>query len=116
MSGVQLNGNGAVPQPQTLLEEIIQIQSENVSISGGLQRNRITQKKQATLSYDMLAPSDYRTLLTIFTTGSGIGYYNDLSAYTNGIFTFSGLPYFTEAEYVPGASLYKPFQVRIREQ
>lgn len=114
--GISINGDSTVPQPTILLEELPQIQSENMSINGSLQRNRINQKKQATLSYQMLSPTDYQNLISKFTTGSGIGYYNDKSNYTGGILTFSGLPYFNEAEYVPGSSLYRDFKVRIREQ
>ncbi len=113
---VWLSGNSNVPQPQTLMEELVQIQSENMSINGSMQRNKIGQKKQATLSYDMLSPSDYQTLITQFTTGSGLYYLNDLSNYTGGTFAFSGLAYFTEGQYVAGSSLYRPFSVRIREQ
>lgn len=116
MSGIQINSDATVPQPTTLLEELLQIQSENESIAGNQQRNRIGQKKQATLSYDMLSVSQYQNLISKFTTGSGVVYYNDLSNYAGGIFTFSGLPFFQESEYVPGASLYRGFQVRIREQ
>lgn len=114
--GVQINSDSTVPQPTTLKEELVQIQSENMSISGSVQRNRVGQKKQSTMTYEDLSPSQYQSLISKFTTGSGVVYYNDQSNYAGGIFTFSGLPYFEEAEYVPGASLYRPFTVRIREQ
>lgn len=97
------------------MEELVQIQSENVSISGGLQRSKIGQKKQATMQYAYLSPADYQNLINKFTTGSGLYYSNNASNYAGGVFAFSGLPYFSEASYVPGASLYRPFQVRIRE-
>lgn len=115
---ISINGDSTVPQPQTLLELPVQIQSENTSIAGSVQRNRIGQKKQATLTYEDIAAADYRKLMTYFTTGSGVIYYNDQSAEAaNGIYTFSGLPYFDGGEYVPGASLLKTtFTVRIREQ
>lgn len=114
--GVSISGNSGIPQPTILTEELVQIQAENFSISGAVQRNRIGQKKQATMQYDWLQPSDYQTLIAAFTTGSGIFYRNDQSNYSGGIFTFSGLPYFDESEYIPGASLYRQFKVRIREQ
>jgi hypothetical protein len=113
---IQLNGDSTVPQPSFLLEELVQIQSDNMSINGGMQRNRINQKKQATLTYQQLSPAQYQSLIAKVTTGSGISYYNDQSNYAGGIFTFSGLPYFNEAEYVQGASLYRDFKVRLREQ
>lgn len=110
-----LSGDATVPQPVDLLEELIQIQSENTSISGSLQRSKINQKKQVTMQYDMLSPADYQNLISKFTTGSGLYYSNNQSNYSGGIFAFSGLPYFSESSYVPGASLYRPFQVKIRE-
>lgn len=107
-----------VPQPTILNEMPVQIQSENESIAGNIQRNRIGQKKQATLTYQDLSAPDYRTLMGFFTTGSGVIYYNDQSSETaNGIYTFSGIAYFDVGDYVPGSSLLKDsFKVRIREQ
>lgn len=113
---VKINGDSSYPQPTTLKEELVQIQSENQSIAGNLQRNRIGQKKQATMTHDMIAPADYQNAIAKYTSGSGVSYYNDQSNYTGGIFTFSGLPYFTEDDYVPGSSLYRKFTVRITEQ
>lgn len=115
---ISINGDSTVPQPQTLQELPVQIQSENTSIAGNLQRNRIGQKKQATLTYEEISASDYRKLMSYFTTGSGVIYYNDQSAEAaNGIYTFSGLAYFDGGEYVPGSSLLKQsFTVRLREQ
>lgn len=113
---VSINGDSTYPQPTTLQEELVQIQSENKSIAGNLQRNRIGQKKQATLTHDMLAPADYQNAIAKFTTGSGVSYVNDQSNYTGGVFSFSGLPYFTEDVYVPGSSLYRKLVVKITEQ
>lgn len=113
---ISINGDSTVPQPTILTEELTQIQSENYSIAGAVQRNRIGQKKQATLEYDLLSPSQYQSLISKFTTGSGIYYSNDASNYSGGTLTFSGLPFFNEPAYVPGASLYRGFQVKIREQ
>lgn len=113
---VRINGDSSIPQPSNLAERLVQIQSENESIGGSVQRNRIGQKKEAILSYEMLSPTEYQALIAKVTTGSGVGYVNDQSNYAGGVFSFSGLPYFQEDEYVPGASLNRPFVVRIREQ
>lgn len=110
---IYINNSILSNQPSSLLEELLQIQSDNEAINGGLQRNKSGQKKQSTMQFTNLSPSDYQTLVNYFTTGSGVIYYNDQSSY--GIFTFSGLPYFDEAQYVKGASLYRPLRVRIRE-
>lgn len=112
---ISISGDATVPQPVDLLEELLQIQSENISISGAVQRSKIAQKKQATMQYAYLSPTDYQNLIAKFTSGSGVFYSNSQSNYAGGVFAFSGLPYFTEASYVPGASLYRPFQVKIRE-
>lgn len=114
--GVSISGDSTIPQPSQLLEELLQIQGDNTSINGALQRNRLGQKKQATLTYTYLTPAQYQALIAKFTTGSGVYYSNDASDYAGGIFAFSGLPFFSESPYVQGASLYRPLQVRIREQ
>ena len=112
---ITINGDAATPQPILLLEELIQVQSDNISIMGGLQRSKINQKKQATLNFDALSVSDYQNLISKFTTGSGLSYLNTLSDYAGGQLSFNGLPFFNEAPYEPGASLYRPFVVRIKE-
>lgn len=112
---VKFNGV-LVPQPTVLTERLVQVQSENYSINGSLQRNRIGQKKEAALEYTYLTPSGYQQLIGYVTTGSGFSYSNDASNYTGGLFTFSGLPFFEESDYVRGGSLYRKLKVRIREQ
>jgi len=102
-------------QPTTLTEEYLQIQTDQMSINGSMTRNRIGSKKQATMEFPIVQPSDYQTILGYFTTGSGIFYKNDQSNYIGGILTMSGLPSFSEGEYVAGASLYRPIKVVIRE-
>jgi hypothetical protein len=113
---ITINGDANTPQPSILKEELIQVQSENTAIDGSLQRNRIGQKYQATLTYDILSTGQYQSLIAYFTTGSGVSYSNNQSDYAGGVFAFSGLPYFTEKEYVPGSSLFRPLEVRIRQQ
>lgn len=112
---IYINGTVAPFQPSALTEEILQIQADNQSINGSMQRNKIGQKKQATLLFQQCNPTQYQNLLVYFTTGSGVTYLNDQSNYAGGLFTFSGLPAFAESQYVTGASLLRDFQVRIRE-
>jgi hypothetical protein len=78
-------------------------------------RNRLGQKKACDMTFAILQPSDYQTLISNFTTGSGVIYLNDQSDYSGGSFTFNGLPTFQESEYVQGGSLYRAFQVTLRE-
>ena len=102
-------------QPTLLAEELLQIQTDQISIAGAMTRNRIGSKKQSTMTFPIMQPSDYQALLTNFSTGSGVYYYNDQSNYTGSTLAMSGLPSFTESEYIPGSSLYRPFKVVIRE-
>lgn len=115
MSNIEINGTPLPQQPSTVLEEYLQIQTEQTSINGGMQRNKIGQKKQATLTFKDISTSSYQTMVNLFSTGSGVFYRNPLSGYAGGVLTFSGLPFFEESPYEPGASLYRPFHVRIRE-
>ena len=112
---IQINGDPNTPQPSTLLEEILQIQTDNTAIDGSMQRNKINQKLQATLTYEMISPAGYQSLVNYYTSGSGVNYYNNQSDYAGGVFSFAGLPTFTESEYVTGSSLYRAFQVKIRQ-
>lgn len=115
MSNIQINSVEVLQQPSSVLEEYIQIQTEQTSINGGMQRNKISQKKQSTLIFRDISVAAYQSLLSSFSTGSGVYYYNPLSAQPGGVFTFSGLPFFENSPYEPGASLLQPFKVRIRE-
>jgi hypothetical protein len=112
---IYINGNALNIQPTILLEELLQIQTDQVSINGSMTRNRIGMKKRSTMEFTIMSPSDYQTLIGYFSTGSGIYYSNDTSSYTGGVLSFSGLPNFEEGEYVPGSTLYRPLKVVIRE-
>ena len=67
--------NQTVVQPSMLTEKPLQIQTDTFSIAGGMQRNRIGQKKMALLEWDDISPAQYQTLYNIFTTGSGFSLY-----------------------------------------
>jgi hypothetical protein len=112
---VYINGTILPVQPAALTEELLQIQTDQMSINGSMTRNRIGQKKQATMEFPILQPSDYQTMVNYFTTGSGVYYSNDQSNYTGNVLAMSGLPSFVEDQYVAGSSLYRPFKVVIRE-
>lgn len=111
---ITINGVTIV-QPTVLNEEDLQIQTDTESIAGSQQRNKVGQKKQATLQWSYLSPADYQLLKSQFTTGSSIAYYNDQSNTAGGIYSFNGLPTFQEQPYVAGASLYRELQAKIRE-
>lgn len=110
---ISINNSALPVQPTVLIEKNVQIQTDQTSINGSMTRNRIGQKKSVYMGFAIMSPNDYQTTVNYFTTGSGIYYSNDQSSY--GTYTFSGLPLYDEDEYVPGASLFRPLQVTIRE-
>ena len=112
---VAINNNALPTQPTMVKEEYIQIQSEQMALDGSMTRNKLGQKRQASISIPYMSPSDYQTALAYFTTGSGVYYSNDKSNYTGGVFAFSGLPFFSESEYVQGGTLFRALDIRIRE-
>ena len=112
---VSINNSALPNQPSVLKESLLQIQTDQESINGSMTRNRIGQKKLVDLTFAIMSPSNYATYIGYFTTGSGVYYYNNASDYTGGTFAMSGLPSFQESEYVQGGSLYRAFQVTIRE-
>lgn len=112
---IYIGGQLLGTQPSDLNEESLPIQTDKEAIDGTMRRYHVNQKKRATMVFPYMPPADYQSLISKFTTGSGVYYYNDQSNYTNGVFSFSGLPSYSESSYVPGASLYRPFSVVIRE-
>jgi hypothetical protein len=113
---IYINGSVLGTQPSILNEEDMPLQTDQEAIDGTTRRNKNGQKKRSTMHFPDMPPADYRNLKNQFVTGSGVIYYNDASNETpTGIFTFSGLPTYTENPYLPGASLYRDFDVVIRE-
>lgn len=112
---VSINNSALNNQPATLKESLLQIQTDQISLNGSMTRNRIGQKKIAEMQFTIISPADYQGLIANFTTGSGVYYSNNASDYAGSVFSFSGLPTFSESEYVQGGSLYRAFQVTIRE-
>lgn len=112
---VYINNSALPQQPTLLLEEYLQIQSEQMSLDGSMSRNKIGQKRQVTMEIPFMSPANYQGALSNFITGSGVYYSNDKSNYTGGVFAFSGLPFFEESEYVQGGTLFRALKVRIRE-
>jgi hypothetical protein len=121
LSPIEINHSAISPQPTSLREYSIQIQTDQESIDGSIQRNKVRstnnpdgQKFAAELTWDLIQPSDYQTLNNQFVTGSGIYYHNPASKY--GTLSFSGMPFIEdESEYVRGESLLSSYKVRIRE-
>lgn len=103
-------------QPSQLEEDPVPIQQDIQSLDGSTQRNFIGLKYQVKMSFINLTISGYQQLIGMMTTGSGVTYYNDLSAEkANGILTFSGVASFTKYPYVAGSSLYQQLDVLVRQ-
>lgn len=113
---VTINSNNSTPQPTTLKEEYVQIQTDQIAINGAMQRTYYGEKQQATLQWDWLSPTDYQTLLGFFRGGGTVTYSNTSSDVSSGVFSFTGLPIFTEAEYIQGGTLYRKISAVIRQQ
>lgn len=108
----------AIVQPSAdggVKEELKQIMHDRMLTNGTLVRNFFGIKKQATLTWNYLAPADYQTLIAFFTSGSAVTYTNSTSSYSGGSFTFSGLPLHSEDIYLPGNSLLRKLTVVIQE-
>jgi hypothetical protein len=116
---ILINSDAATPQPNgkpALIEGKEQIQSDNRSINGSRQRNRLGEKKWARLTWEALLPSDYQTLIDYFTSGTAVTYSNSASVYAGGTFSFTGLPdQPEEGEYWRGSTLIRSMSVTIRE-
>lgn len=112
---VTINSDANTPQPSSLKEELVQIQTDTIAIDGSTQRNRIGQKYQATCSWDWLTPAQYQLLIGYFTSGATVTYNNTLSDYAGGTFSFTGFPSFTESQYINGGSLYRKLDAVIRQ-
>lgn len=112
---ISINNNALPTQPTMVMEEYLQIQSEQIALDGSMSRNKIGQKRQATIEIPYMSPVDYQTALAYFITGSGVYYSNNTSNYAGGTFAFSGLPFFSESEYVQGGTLFRTLKVRVRE-
>ena len=108
--------NTVVPYPSMLREEVIPIQTDQYSANGRISRKKLAQKWQATATWEDISPDQYRAIRDLIITGSGIYYYNDLSAENaNNILAFSGMPFMEQGDYVKGASLNKTIRARFRE-
>ena len=120
LSPILLN-NVLVKQPTTARDYRINIQTENTSLDGSMQRNRVISsnnpigyKYAVDLQWNDLSVSDFQTILSIITLGSGITYSNPNSKY--GSLTYSGLPFVTEPNpYQAGDSLLSTLQLSIRQ-
>ena len=111
MAIIALNGNGNIPQPSGLKEELKQKVVDRTSIKGVMHRYWEAQKKQATMKFSMINNSQYTTLMSSFANGGyPVTYYN----YSNG-FSFTGFATVAEAEYLQGSSLLRDMDVTIVE-
>lgn len=104
-----------IKQPSSLAESDIQIQTDNESIDGSLQRNRLGQKKSVSMSWQYLTPAEFQTLVGYFSSGNEVIYNNTESNRSGGSYGFTGLPNYKEGEYLRGGSKLVTLDVTIRE-
>lgn len=112
---ITLNGI-TTAQPTDITEERLQIQHDNESLDGSLQRDYLGEKMQSTLVWQRLKLADYQQLIALFTGGAAaVAYTNTLSNYAGGTLSFTGLATVKESSYVRGATGLRPLQVVIRQ-
>lgn len=120
LSPITINGQ-TIKQPTTARDYRIKIQTENTSLDGTTQRNRVISannpvgyKYAADLEWQDIGGADYTTLLGLFQSGSGVVYNNPATKY--GALTYSGLPYDDDPDpYIAGDSLLSTYKVTIRQ-
>lgn len=122
ISPITVNSGTLARQPSKLREWREYIQTDRIAIDGAIQRNRIRTasnplgfKYNVEMTFENLNSSDYQSIDALFTSGSGVNYYNPSSG-KFGILSFSGLPFpEEEGEYSPGDSLQADYKVKIRQ-
>lgn len=121
VSPITVNSGTLPRQPSKLKEWREYIQTDKFAIDGAIQRNRIRTasnplgfKYNAEMIFENITSSEFQSLDSYFTAGSGVNYYNPSSKY--GVLSFSGLPYPDETDdYSPGDSLLTTYKVKIRQ-
>jgi hypothetical protein len=114
--GILLNSTlTAQPRADGVKEELLQIYHDRMRVDGSLQRNFFGVKKQVTLTWPPLQPSDFQQLIAMFTSGHTVNYNNTNSGYGSGGMNFVGLPMHSEDAYIPGGSLLRTLTVTIRQ-
>lgn len=111
---ITINGQD-IRQPATLNEYEVPIQSTAEAIDGSRQRDKRGDKVEVEMSWTWLRPAEYRELMDLFRSGDPVTYENPDSTIRVGTLSFSGLPEYTEDDYLPGSSRVKPLSVTIRE-
>jgi len=119
---ITVNSGTLVRQPSKLREWREYVQSDRIAIDGAIQRNRIRTasnplgfKYNVEMIFENLDSTDYQAIDALFTSGSGVNYYNPSSG-KFGTLSFSGLPFpEEEGEYSSGDSLQADYKVKIRQ-
>lgn len=112
---ISINGNSNIKQPTDVNEEPEQIQTDQMSVDGSMQRNRLGKKRRVVLKWNHLKPAEFQQLMTYFESGAAITYSNDQSNVAGGVLAFTGLPTFDQGNYYRGTTLMVPLSVTIRE-
>jgi len=89
----------AIPQPNTVRENPDQVQTDQVSISGSRQRDRMGKKNKVDLTWNFLTRTQAAALVEMFETGTVV-YYNSLSSDPTGELAFTGLATYEQDAYL----------------
>ena len=112
---ISINGDSTIKQPTDVNENPDAIQTDQMSIAGNMQRNRLGKKNRVVLTWPYLKPAEYQALIAYFDSGNSIVYNNDNSNRAGGTLTFTGLPEYDQGNYYRGQTFMVPLTVTIRE-
>ncbi len=112
---IYINGVSVVRQPDYngVNENPEQIQTDQYSIDGSMQRDNMGKKNRVTLKWSQLPLAVYQTLIAAFDAGV-VTYKNTSSNVAGGVLEFDGLATYEQQEFT-GPTLNVPFEVTIRE-
>lgn len=114
---IQINSLDIPVEPTTLNEYYEKIETDNVSLSGAMQRNRRNKKKVVEMGFTLLTPAEYNALLALFEDGDAVDYANPESNRAAFQTDDEYLPTITnEGEYVKGGDFKREsLNVTLRE-
>jgi len=112
---IVINGDGTIKQPTDVNENPDQIQTDQMSIAGNMQRNRLGKKNRVVLTWPYLKPAEYQALIALFETGAAVTYSNNNSNRAGGTLAFTGLPDYDQGNFYRGQTYLVPLTVTIRE-
>ena len=104
-----------VPDPTGYEDNYDQFFTDNISLAGNRQRNRRAKKKWARMTWTLLEPAEFQSLIDKFNDGDEVDFTNTDSSF--GTFDFTGIPDLPleTGDYLPGGSFLRDLTVTLRE-